>query len=259
MRKAFKHTGALMMAAVIGLSMIGAAYALWFEDLRFFAQVNTGTFDVDWSVEGPAEPIVSTDLGESWLVGQEIPADKEPDCRYGAGGDGIFDVGDGQSTTNDVNSNNGFEVILDDVYPYAGCQFLIDIHNVGTVPAHFQVLSVDCIVQGDPNTDCPTGDNAPLSVSIGPNSSWQGNAAGCPNADPAICPSGDVVAERYCNRLLAGEAGNTLEGLQLHTSNELWCEVRVTLNQVATEDTSYRYRVFIKSHQWNENQAEPQE
>ena len=53
MPKAFKHTGVLMMLAVVALGLVGAGYALWYEELTVTATVNTGTFNVDWSSMAP--------------------------------------------------------------------------------------------------------------------------------------------------------------------------------------------------------------
>jgi hypothetical protein len=52
MKNTFRHTGVLFMAAVVGLAVIGAGYALWFQVLTLNASVTTGTLDVEWSDEG---------------------------------------------------------------------------------------------------------------------------------------------------------------------------------------------------------------
>ena len=42
MRKAFRHTGVLMMLGVVALGLVGAAYTLWYEELNLNATVKTG-------------------------------------------------------------------------------------------------------------------------------------------------------------------------------------------------------------------------
>ena len=185
MRKAFKHTGVLLMAAVVGLSIIGAAYALWFENLHLTATVATGTFNVDWSCDTPstsapggltstsanglcgdaaAKPVVyvygcavgfndcTVDSPHTTLVDGQIPAGKKPVCTATIGASGA--AGDVQTGSPAADANT-LSLFLGSnannpagVYPFAGCEFLIDIHNSGSVPAHFERIA-NCTRVGD--------------------------------------------------------------------------------------------------------------
>jgi hypothetical protein len=253
-----------MMSAVIGLSVIGAAYALWFEDLRLLADVRTGTFDVDWSIEDQGGvPIVSLDEGETWT--RDIPEGKAPRCESVLG---ETDTNQDFPSSNDVVSNNRLDLRVFGAYPYAGCSFLIDIHNVGTTPAHIQVidrgefecldLDVDPPGTPDPN-NCATENPVVIEVHPG-GTQWAGTTPDtCDSSPPgASCPS-DLSALAACQALFGSDSptGSTIEGLQLHTSNELHCRINVTLAQSADAEAD-RYFVFaadLRAHQWNEAQG----
>ena len=65
MPKAFKHTGVLMMLAVVALGLVGAGYALWYEELSVTTTIQTGTFNADWSLHRQSDngTTTSTDGG----------------------------------------------------------------------------------------------------------------------------------------------------------------------------------------------------
>ena len=42
MRKAFRHTGVLMMLGVVALGLVGAAYTLWYENLTLNCERHNG-------------------------------------------------------------------------------------------------------------------------------------------------------------------------------------------------------------------------
>ena len=255
MRKAFKHTGALMMAAVIGLSIIGAAYALWFEDLTLDATVTTGTFDVDWSCDTQAIPpnqeapgcdlssvaIFSLDEGttyNTWPVAA-VPAGfetgavglskfnaKAPRCTV--------DIGDDAEAANDVGDDNVMTMTIGSadlgagLAPYTGCRFYIDIHNSGTVPSHITIL--DKVVPDGVTITSVTG------AYFG-NSTQNGGIAACRNLFQSAAEGPLVVEGNY---------------VQLHESYHLGCVVQVTLDQDADEGATLDWTIELKAHQWNE-------
>lgn len=264
MRKAFKHTGVLLMTAVVGLSIIGAAYALWYEDLQFKAQVVTGSFNVDWSKHDEGTKPVVGILPEGqevpkWLVGNEIPAGKAPECKNAV-------ITSNAQAANDVGDDNVIFLEAFGVYPYAGCQWLINIHNKGTVPAHIQVFNVgpqNCSplpvgpIPAPPGAPTPNNcGSSPVVMSIGPGSYWGGTTPPDCDLDPVgpACPS-DLTAIEACRALFSGQEGGSIRGLQLHTSNELYCEIRLTLKQDANAEADrYGFTIQMKAHQWNEDQ-----
>jgi len=264
MRKAFKHTGVLMMVAVIGLAVAGAAYALWFEDLHLTATVNTGTFNVDWSCDtqsgdaaadnctNSAVPVVYTyncpagtqgcpaDHPQSTLVGSDIPSGKAPACSAA-----ISDQ-TGPHEANDAADNNLLTLTLGGtsgtgIYPFAGCRFYIDVHSSGSVPAHFE-RTISCT--GPDNTHT-CGNDLTLVVSGG---QWFGNAAnvqGLPDATAAC----QALLGHFQN---SGEVSVNDTPLQLHQSYHLGCVIELTAKESAKEGATYTWTATVQGHQWNE-------
>jgi hypothetical protein len=106
-----KKIALLCLALVLALGALGTAYALWYDDLFIEGTVYTGTFDVEWS--------------------QGTPYDDEPagkDVSYGY--------------CNFDNENDVLFIYIVDAYPCITYTFPIDIHCVGSVPAHFCPLYV---------------------------------------------------------------------------------------------------------------------
>jgi hypothetical protein len=239
MRRAFKHTGVLMMVAVIGLTIIGAAYALWFENLTLTATVTTGTFNVDWSCENEVdqpvdchhatEPVVSLDKGVTFTdfgAPPLPPLSKAPTC------DAAISNSTGANDSNDAptgNSNNVLTLTLGDLYPYAGCEFWINFHNAGTVPAHFTLTSVSLTQNGTPIAAAPwtihlTTPNAACAATL------------------AAMAAGQTPVE------LSTEGGP----IQLHHDEQVICHFILALDQSASEGATFVFTAVIQAHQWNE-------
>jgi hypothetical protein len=104
-----KKIGLLALALVLALGTLGVGYALWFEDLVIEGTVMTGTLDVDWS--------------------QGVPYDTEPDGK---------DVSYGVCFI----EGNTLSITIYDAYPCIEYHFPIDIHGVGSVPAHLCPLVI---------------------------------------------------------------------------------------------------------------------
>ena len=224
MRKAFRHTGVLMMAAVAALGLLGAAYTLWFEDLELHAEVETGTFDIDWSIEGDgAHPIVSTDFGTTF---GQFPEGKPPTgCDIGIGPSDIpGNPGNGVGT----EDLNVMKLYLLGLYPYAGCEFWIDVHNDGTVPAH--VTFADLQLNGSPD----------LLNAL----RWGIDGQ---RSDPRC---GDLLI----NSVIFGER-HEIPGIQLHAGEKIICHFRVWLAQEDVEDQKAEIWITWRWHQWNEQIA----
>ena len=103
-----KKIGLLALAIVLALGTMGIGYALWFDDLTIDGSVETGTFDVDWSTEG-----------EPWDTEEEYGDEK--------------DVSHGDFSID----GNTLYIHIYNAYPCITYSFPIDIHCVGSVPAHF--------------------------------------------------------------------------------------------------------------------------
>lgn len=222
MRKAFRHTGVLMMLAVVALGLLGAAYALWYEDLSLNATVNTGTLNANWtlhSVTGdPAGPSVqavrSTNTGTSWgpfVLPNE--AGKQTTCSAAISTNA---AGDQTGTGGD---NNVLTLVAENLYPFAGCEFGIDIDSTGTVPIHIAAQRLN---------------NLPAGIVL--------EAVG---GDTAVC-----------NQILgAGAALADLNpNVQLHTGQSVNCTLRISALQSAAEGipTQTIALLTLRAHQWNE-------
>lgn len=213
MKNTFRHTGVLFMAAVIGLAVVGIGYALWFQVLTLNGIVSTGSLDVVWSDHGTLETY-STTLGDTWV--------DETDQEFLA-------IKATQTCDQELTDNNHVMTIRDGgLYPYAGCIHDIDIHNIGSVPVHidlseFDLSGLTCNTEGcDPEEDLNVEFDLDTCV-------FEGN----------LDPPGNFV-------------GDT-DVVQLHTSNELRCQIRITANQSANENTTYEGGIQLLACQWNED------
>jgi hypothetical protein len=222
MKNTFRHTGVLFMAAVVGLAVIGAGYALWFQVLTLNASVTTGTLDVEWSDEGTAR-IYSTTLGDTFVeefldLEAQTP---NPD----------FILGKVENLTCDqAISDDGHTMTVTDtgLYPYAGCLHVIDIHNSGTVPVHIdldtvEVTNFDCTPDPDCSEDDLTTELDGCELEMRPEST----------VPPTLDLEENIV--------------------QLHPSNEIVCAIRVYANQSAPENATYTADVQVLACQWNED------
>lgn len=262
MRKSLRHTGVLMMLAVLALGAVGAVYTLWYEDLSLHARVQTGNFDVDWSCEtdpdghtypGAAtedigaegvtnvercpqstEPVVSLDEGGTFHPADELSniprvAEKLPECAVGLGDNAHADnAGQGD--------DNVLILHLADLYPYAGCAFWIDIHNDGTVPAHFALK--DIRVDGD--------------LSVLRALRFALTEDGCYREDGSRY-DGDTFVD-LLNAAATGEAvPETGRVLQLHEDEAIICHFVIYLAQANVENKTANIWIDIRSHQWNES------
>jgi len=239
MHKAFRHTVVLMTVAVIAVGLLGAAYTLWYENLTLNANVSTGTFDVDWSIEAPPVPVVSTNLGVDYRPFTAAEALKATQCTAS------ITTNDAPGQANDVADDNVLTLTAANLYPYAGCDFLIDIHSQGTVPAHVAMTALTGL---GPNYELyptcgypgfPACDDARAFTITVLNAETDPNRASC---------------ERLATGLgLNGSFAPAELGTQLHTGEELVCGLRFALKQVSNvEGMSFSWRMDLKAHQWNE-------
>lgn len=278
MRKAFRHSGVLMMCAVVALGLLGAAYTLWFEDLQITTTVNTGTFDADVSLHswvsgntyetentddnGVGKPVVivcSNPIGPGLAAAHNllssIGSGNPYGCTFGGFPDGkppttcnatIGQYGSAPDNANDVTDQNQLNLVLSGLYPFAGCTFRIDIHNSGSVPMHLNVLS------GTTYKLCDAG-------------STFANPIGCTNlaiSDPAIstittcqAPVGPSVTPQAVATIDANGQLDYAGGaaVQLHTGEEMVCDVTILLDQGPNlENKVILATSGFRAYQWNE-------
>jgi hypothetical protein len=212
-KNTFRHTGVLFMVATIGLAVVGIGYALWFQVLSLNGVVATGNLDVVWSDHGTLETY-STTLGDTWV--------ETGDAEFLA-------IKATQTCDQELSDDNHVLTITDGgLYPYAGCVHDIDIHNIGTVPVHidlsdFDLSDVDCNTPG-----CNAEEDLNIEFDLD-SCVFEGNQN----------PPGNFVGDTSV--------------VQLHTSNELRCQIRITANQSANENTTYTGGIDLLACQWNED------
>ena len=165
------------MLGVVALGLVGAAYTLWYEKLTLTADVSTGSLNADWSFHnwsapasgegvfdssssnsGTGKPVVAIltqaesllNQGASHIlggggtgtgsgrftwgnfnptsnVGVPVPAKPHPSCTGG-----ITPAAAGQPDT--------LHLEMSGLFPFAGCEYQIDITSTGTVPFHVAVI-----------------------------------------------------------------------------------------------------------------------
>lgn len=262
MPKAFKHTGVLMMLVVVALGLVGAGYALWYQELVLTANVTTGTFDAGWSLHcanagdcggAGTNPVVSLDQGHTFLTNNaalfphnDRVGEKFPTCTASQGAlpaDEVHDSNDAPIIhTPPGTSDELLTLNLSGLYPYAGCQFLVDLHNDGTVPAHFTVEAY--------NNEHPTWLSATSTFT-------DSDSAPTAADDAAICSMFEKVFEPGDHPLAASTTPlQNANGkfVQLHAGEQVRCRIVVYLNQIAdAEGATYHITLHLVAHQWNEN------
>lgn len=303
MRKAFRHTGVLMMLSVVALGLIGAAYALWYEDLTLSATVSTGTLDADLSIhdldtttanaanntglpvvglppagfqgvasylDGPNRNFENGASGYANFTNTNFPAGKpQPTCAGGLSTNS-------SAANNNTGSNNVLSLAMGGLFPYAGCEYSIDLSNIGSVPAHFSVTHLQFYTCTDGTyATCTPGDgaNAPWSVGLDPaNANQPACAAWLGYTFGKVISSSNVLLHDFNGgtgfntplQIKLGltspyQPGATLQEpanaapLQLHQNESVVCNFKLILDQNDTaEGKFYKFEATYKAYQWNE-------
>lgn len=267
MPKAFRHTGVLMMLAVVALGLVGAAYTLWSENLKIDATVTTGTVDVNWSLEpvhadhpgavpqnATSDEVIGTGtngaLSGLWYHFNIPTQSGRPDdskfvqnCSIGLGGTG--------DTTEPMNpSQHTLNISATGLYPLTGCEFGFNIHNWGTVPVHL-TQNVETMVTG-------TGVHLVNSGEGGIN--WITGTSPTLDPDEALALCTDVVntmldpsSTPLGGPLTWAPTGGTPKPIQLDQGDEVDCRFWFYLAQDSSENASVHITSALIAHQWNEN------
>jgi hypothetical protein len=313
MRKAFRHSGVLLGSMIVALGLLGAAYTLWYEDLSLTANVTTGTFNAALSVhdldtttansavnvglpvvglptvsgvnggvatyldpvpDTPPRDFIDGASGYSNFTNANFGAKPQPTCGATLSTDPALDA-------NDQGDTNSLVLDMSGLFPYAGCEYEIDITSVGSVPLHFGVTSLtfyECTGHG---TGCSVsnGENAPWSLGLDPGQSslaqcaaWLGNTFGKvvgPGGSPTIhgfnggtgwiggIQINTAVSSPLANSVAITNAGATTP-IQLHQGDSLNCRFKLILDQNGqAEGKHYQFKATYKAYQWNENPFAP--
>ena len=163
MRKAFRHTGVLMMLGVVALGLIGAAYTLWYQNLSVTTTINTGTLAANWSFhpwsagtsgEGTFGATSTSGLGKPVVAlitsADNVGVNASASQILGQGGTGSgsarFTYGNFNPPTNvgsptpvkpvptcegalspTDSGATSLTLTIGGLFPFAGCEFQIDI------------------------------------------------------------------------------------------------------------------------------------
>lgn len=276
MRKASRHSAILLLIGVFALGLLGAAYTLWYEDLKLNVDVTTSTLDADVSVhpwipneQGPGGAFQTAAVLSGSQVGsgrpvviqcsQPIPTNFTTSANYVYNNlaqfgctFGDFPVGkptticnssistDALAGGNEAPDNNVLTLSLSGLYPYAGCTYRLDIHNSGNVPLHLSIKPTGgAWICSQPGITNPT-DPSCSPVPPAPNNQALSFPGLFLNCFGALSPNLQLVS-----------APNV--PIQLHTGEEALCDLNVLLDQGANlENSSIIVRIEYTAYQWNE-------
>ncbi len=113
--------GIVFLALALALTLTGAAFAAWTDDLTIDGTVTTG--ELDWELMGP---VTQADLGN------------DQNCFFDLNG-GVWvpmgkDVGNTQVVISDPDT---MTVTVNNAYPYYGNHIAFKLHGLGTIPLKF--------------------------------------------------------------------------------------------------------------------------
>lgn len=111
-----KKIGLLGLVLVLCLAVVGVGYAHWSKTLVINGTVETGTFNLEMSQYDSVDNEDIKDVGMQSCMLVDLD------------GDGVYDAVD---------------LMIENAYPSYEARFLLDIHCLGTIPAHINSVVVD--------------------------------------------------------------------------------------------------------------------
>jgi len=125
--KRIGKTSVILLVSIIALAMSGATYALWYEDLYIYTDIETG--EVDWEFWNTAWYLDPTHSDPPWFEHGDIGIDPGNTKDVGSNWAEFFDTdGDGDNDT--------MHLVLENVYPYYYDHFVFQVHCNGNIPIH---------------------------------------------------------------------------------------------------------------------------
>jgi hypothetical protein len=233
MRKAFRHSGVLMMSAIVALGLLGAGFALWFQVLTFNGTVNTGELEVEGSIHPVggqnAQPIVCI---------MDVAPDTDGDCNdYG---DFVAPTPGKDVTTCNLTLNapkDTWTLIINNAFPFSGCMYTLDVTNTGTIPVHLNVSEANDSQNFAPQIGhAQSNDECELTV----------DGVAYP-----VDPLGVGGTPAYDIRFSVD--GNGDLQFQLHPGESIACTYKVWLLQSADENATYTFVGYQVARQYNED------
>ncbi|OAI40846.1 hypothetical protein AYO38_05025 [bacterium SCGC AG-212-C10] len=163
---------------------------------------------------------------------------------------GLITSDNSAGQANDTGDVNVLTLTMGGLFPYAGCEFFIDVHNSGSVPFHIAVKSAT-IWQCPITNTAPNVPDACISLPEGP---WSRGFSPF-DADVNECKAW-LGAEWPIAQL--PKQANLPNGnpVQVHPGNDLECHFKLVLDQNPTaEGKKYFVQVKYATYQWNETPA----
>lgn len=285
------------MLGVVALGLVGAAYTLWYEDLVLETTIETGTLDADWSFHAwedggtDGEGTFASNSGSG--AGKPIVRIVNPAVANPSGGVGLGTTGRGNNIALWTNSNfdlyggkpqtqcsgvldstnlvladanddaetNELSLYAGGLFPYAGCEWQINIENNGTVPFHIAIQGFvveECTAFSGSNCTAwgPISGGNPFTRAIlgaerNPNSVNDDRVA-CWNVLGADWNLGSDIPG-IINETNPTATGNVGSPVQLHGGEQILCNLALVLDQrEEAEGKTYRYTISYRTFQWNE-------
>jgi hypothetical protein len=112
--------GAIFLVSVLAIAGCGAAYALWYEDLVIWTDIDTGDVNVEWSYDG-------------W------DCDQTKEISYIEAYIGDWDD----------DLDNFLQVYIYDAYPCVNYYVYFNIECTGSIPVHFTPFTIETNLPAD--------------------------------------------------------------------------------------------------------------
>ena len=201
---------------------------------KFAVGVGNGTGRPVVAQVGANPDSVATMVTTNYAAFGNFPSGKPATTCTGA----IGTYGANGVNANDTVDNNQVSLTLGGLYPYAGCEFEIDIHNDGGIPFHIALTSVSLQSCTDNTyTTCVPAATAPWSIGLAPGS-------------PAACTAflGAIATATVNTQINTGPNAP----VQIHDGQDLVCRFKLILNQANVENAFYKFSAVYRAFQWNE-------
>ena len=211
MRKAI-----VFLAAIIILSILGSALAMWYDILKIRTTVETGEVDVEF--DGP-------------IYVQEV---SERDGKDVASCSAEFIEVEDEDLNNPFGNNDlELKITVDNAYPCYICKVnSVNVINTGTIPVKVSIARIEAYPTGHP-------DQARVCTLMY-------------NPDYGDYFECDVDGDGDADINLWGCFTGFLEDIQLHPGEYKSFTVELHVKQGAEEDSSFTVQIYLMARQWNE-------
>ena len=207
---------AVFAVAIITLSGIGFAYAHWWDEVTVEGDVYTGVLEL--VIQDVSQEIWVWYDGV-WMPQTEVPEPKRVEtCDWRTIGDEVYPPGDGCLGFPHPcpQAEPGYKEIhfwWNDVYPETAVRYEFEVHNIGTIPAHWIGASLGKVKivysDGTPDWEGSVADAVAKGIEIKVKAYFKGDLYTLPlREEPQIHPCEGVYmwVELYANNDLPQDA-----------------------------------------------------